>query len=142
FGASQIGSVNQPSVAVGDNASDSLVAILSRNGKLTPGEHYTITSYVSSADAELLRKILMPADSPHLPPNIEDQYPISYYDPNILSTYTRLPKDLDPQIAILARQITANQPTMYDKVQALETYLRSHFTYDVNIHLQAGEEGV
>src|SRR6266571_2228392 len=65
FGASQISSVNQPSVAVGSNSSSSLIGVLAKNGKLTAGERYTITSYISSADENSLRTIPMPTDSPH-----------------------------------------------------------------------------
>jgi hypothetical protein len=52
-----------------------------------------------------------------------------------------LPK-LDPRIAALAQSITRGQTTMYDKMVALESYLRIHYTYNVNIHRPSGEEGV
>jgi len=67
---------------------------------------------------------------------------LTYYDPSILAAYLQLPKDLDPRIAVLSRLITANAPTMLDKVQALETYLHTNFTYDVNVNLPPGQEGV
>ena len=140
FGASQIGSVNQPSVAIGSSSSNSLIGVLAKNGKLTAGESYTITSYISSADEQLLRSIPMPADSPHFPDNYNGQYPVTYYDPVIVGNYTQLPKNLDPNIAALARRITANSPTMYDKVKALESYFHNNFTYDVNVHFPAEEE--
>ena len=140
FGASQIGSVDQPSVAVGSNSSSSLIGVLAKNGKLTAGERYTITSYISSADENSLRTVPMPADSPHFPDNYNGQYPLTYYDPVILGSYTHLPKNLDPNIVALARRITANAPTMYDKVKALEAYFHANFTYDVNIHFPSNEE--
>jgi transglutaminase-like putative cysteine protease len=142
LGASQIGSVNLDSTVLGTKNSDSLIALLARNGKLTPGERYTVTSYVSSADQKALRTIPMPVDSPHFSSNFDGQYPLTYYNPSILASYLQLPKDLDPNIATLAQRLTANAPTMYDKVLALESYLRSKFTYDVNIHLPPGQEGV
>lgn len=142
LGASQIGTVNLDSTVLGTKNSDSMVALLARNGKLTAGEHYTVTSFVSSADLQTLRSIPMPADSPHISDNFEGSLPLTYYDPSILAAYLQLPKDLDPRIAILARVITANAPTMLDKVQALETYLRTNFTYDVNVNLPPGQEGV
>ncbi len=141
FGASQIGSVNQPSMAVGSNNSSSLIGVLSRNGRLTTGEHYTITSYISSADENSLRTVPLPANSPQFPENYPGQYPITYFDPVILNSYTQLPKGLDPNIAILARRITEHAPTMYGKVKALEAYFHANFTYDVNIHLPPDEEG-
>jgi len=71
LGASQIGTVNLDSTVLGTKNSDSMVALLARNGKLTAGEHYTVTSYVSSADLQALRSIPMPADSPHISDNFE-----------------------------------------------------------------------
>ena len=142
LGASQIGTVNLDSTVLGTKNSDSMVALLARNGKLTVGEHYTVTSFVSSADRQALRSVPMPADFPHISDNFEGQLPLIYYNPSILAAYLQLPKDLDPRIAILARSITANAPSMLDKVQALETYLRTNFTYDVNVNLPPGQEGV
>jgi transglutaminase-like putative cysteine protease len=142
LGASQIASVNLPSTVLGSKNSDSLVAILARNGKLTAGQHYTVTSYVSSADVTSLRSIPMPAASPHFSDSFDGQYPLTYYNPQILAANLQLSKDLDPNIALTAQRITAGAPTMYDKVIALETYLRTNYSYDVNIRLPAGQEGV
>jgi hypothetical protein len=144
LGASQVGSVNLDTVVLGTKSSNSLIAILAKNGKLTAGQHYTITSYVSSADTKALRSVLMPVDSPHIQfsDTFNGQYPLTYFIPEVLADYLQLPKDLDPNIAVLARQITANAPTMYDKVLALETYLRTNFSYDVNVHFPAGQEAV
>ncbi len=142
LGASQVGSVDVPATALGTKNSDSLVALLAKNGKLTARQRYTITSYVSSADVNSLQSIPMPADSPHISDNFDGQYPLTYYDPSILAAYLQLPKGLDPNIALKAQQLTASAPTMYDKVIALETFLHSNYTYDVNIHLPPGEEGV
>ncbi|MFL5629108.1 MAG: DUF3488 and transglutaminase-like domain-containing protein, partial [Ktedonobacteraceae bacterium] len=142
FGASQLASVNQPITVVRSTRDDSIVAVLSKKGKLTAGASYIITSYVSSADEKLLRTIPMPADSPHFADSYDGQYPLSYYNPAILGSYTQMPKTLDPNIAALAQRITAGAPSMYDKAKALETYLRSNFTYDVNVHLPSNEEAV
>jgi Transglutaminase-like superfamily/TgpA N-terminal domain len=142
FGAPQIGLVGQPSVMLDSNANNSLIAVLSKNGKLVAGEQYSITSYVSSADANTLRTVPMPADSQHFPANYDGPIPPTYYDPSVLATYTRLPTGLDLTINALALRITSDKPTMYDKVQALEEYFHDNFTYDVNISLPPGEEGV
>jgi transglutaminase-like putative cysteine protease len=142
FGASQIASVNQPIVVVRSAKDDSVIAILSKNGKLTAGASYTITSYISSADEKLLRTVPMPVDSPRFADNYDGQYPLTYYNPAILSSYTQLPKTLDPRIKALSQRITANAPTMYDKALALEMYLRTNFAYDVNVHLPNNEEAV
>jgi hypothetical protein len=67
---------------------------------------------------------------------------LNYYDPGVLATDLQLPKNLDPRIAAFSRQLTAGSSTMYDKVVALENYLRTSFKYDVNVHFPPGQEGV
>jgi len=46
--------------------------------------------------------------------------------------YLQLPA-LDPRISELARQITANAATSYDKAVAIEQYLRSHYAYTLQL---------
>jgi hypothetical protein len=62
------------------------------------------------------------------------------YPSDITSTYLQLPTQLDPRIPELARQITANARTPYDKAQALETYLRTRFTYTLNLSGKPGDD--
>lgn len=140
FGASQIAQADQAATVVANQNDNALIALLQKNGKLVSGEHYTITSYISSADEDMLRSIPMPANSPKFSSNYQGQYPPQYYDPAVLAANTQLPKGLDPNIAALARQITANAPTMYDKVVALETFLHTKFTYNVNINPPQDQE--
>jgi len=140
FGTSQIGQADQAATVIANSNDDALIALLQKNGKLVSGEHYTITSYVSSADEKTLRTVPMPTDSPKFPSSYQGQYPPTYYDPATLNANTQLPKGLDPNITILARQITANAPTMYDKVVALATYLQTKFTYNVNINPPQDQE--
>jgi transglutaminase-like putative cysteine protease len=142
FGASQIASVNQDATAVSNRDGTSLVALLDKKGTLTAGEQYTVTSYVSSADEAMLRSVPMPANAPHFPSNYPGQLPLTSYDPTTLNANVQLPRGLDPRIFALAQRITANAPTMYDKVVAVESYLRNNFTYDVNINLPPGQEAV
>jgi transglutaminase-like putative cysteine protease len=141
LGASQIGSSNQPVIVLQSSANNTQVAVLAKNGKMTAGQRYTVVSYVSSADVNSLRALPMPSNSPRFAQSYDGEYPLSYYDPSILATSLQLPKGLDPAILALAQQITAGAPTMYDKVVALESYLRNNFTYSVDIRLPAGEEG-
>jgi hypothetical protein len=142
LGASQVGSVNQPAQVLAGKSSNSLVTLLAKNGKLVAGEHYAITSFVSSADVKTLRTVPMPADSPHFSSTFDGQYPVTYFDPSVLATYLQLPKGLDRNIAAFTQRLTVNAPTMYDKVLAIENYLRMNFTYDVNVSFPPGEEGV
>lgn len=50
----------------------------------------------------------------------------------ILERYLQLPEDLPEQVHELARQITQDLPTAYDKARAIETYLRG-FPYSLEI---------
>jgi transglutaminase-like putative cysteine protease len=48
------------------------------------------------------------------------------------SKWTALPAELPTQIGALAHSLTAQAPTEYDKVRAIESYLRTHETYSLN----------
>jgi hypothetical protein len=61
------------------------------------------------------------------------------YPEDIRSTYLQLPK-LDPRIPELAKQITARALTPYDKTITLETYLRSHYAYNLNLTGKPGDD--
>ncbi len=52
--------------------------------------------------------------------------------PGIREWYLQLPP-LDPRIAALARQITARAPTQYDKVIAIDRYLRTQYIYSLEM---------
>ncbi len=133
FGASQIVATNQTAQVISNKSDGEVVAWLRNNGKLAAGNVYTVVSYVSDADVQTLRSVPMPGTAPSLPPHYDGQLPPTYFDPSVLVTYTRLPSGLDPRIKALAAQITARAPTMYDKVSALEDYLRNNYTYDATI---------
>ncbi|MEN9216180.1 MAG: DUF3488 and transglutaminase-like domain-containing protein [Gloeomargarita sp. HHBFW_bins_162] len=47
--------------------------------------------------------------------------------------YLQLPDDFNPKIRELAQNITRNQPTTYDKVQAIQDYLTQNFTYTTDL---------
>jgi transglutaminase-like putative cysteine protease len=53
------------------------------------------------------------------------------YPPEIRRVYLPLP-DLDPRVAELARQVSASASTNYDRALAIETHLRSNFTYSLD----------
>jgi len=54
------------------------------------------------------------------------------YPPEVLSRYLGLPA-LDSRIPELARKITASADNDYDRAAALETYLRTHFGYSLQL---------
>jgi hypothetical protein len=61
------------------------------------------------------------------------------YSPDIIETYLQLPP-LDPRIPELAKQITKDAPTPFDKAQAIESYLRNRFTYTLNLAGRPGDD--
>lgn len=54
------------------------------------------------------------------------------YPASIRGRYLQLPPGLDPRIAVLARQVTANRENPYDRMTALEQYLRSNYRYTLH----------
>ena len=43
------------------------------------------------------------------------------------------PPNIDQQVIALAQQVTAGQATVYDKVKAIQDYLRSHYRYQLQV---------
>ena len=146
IGAGQIASVDQPTTLLIDKTTGSLLAVLRNNDQpLATGDHYTVQSYVSSADITMLQSIPLPADAPSFtydPAHPDLLPPVTWYDPTILNADLQLPKTLNPKIKQLAESITAGYSTMYDKAKALENYLHDHYIYNVNVSLPPGQEAV
>jgi transglutaminase-like putative cysteine protease len=61
------------------------------------------------------------------------------YPEGIRDTYLQLP-NLDPRIPELAKQITARAQTPFDKTITLESYLRSHYAYNLNLTGKPGDD--
>ncbi len=53
--------------------------------------------------------------------------------PARLARYLRVPEELDPRIAELARQITAAANSNYTRARAIETYLKNNFGYTLEL---------
>ena len=47
--------------------------------------------------------------------------------------YTQLPEDMPPRVAELAREITADADTPYDKAKAVESWLKTNIAYNLAI---------
>ena len=58
--------------------------------------------------------------------------PAQIIQPPPRNTYLQLPA-LDPRIPELAKQITAHADNPYDKARAVESYLRSHYGYTLDL---------
>jgi transglutaminase-like putative cysteine protease len=85
------------------------------DGNINPGEAYQVTSSVSLAGASDLRRA-------------GTDYPIW-----AVEKYTALPPTLPQRVRDLAAEITADAPTPYDKAKAIEDYLKTSLTYNLNI---------
>ena len=59
------------------------------------------------------------------------------YPPQLAAAYLRLPEKLDGRIPRLAQQVVGSATNNYDKAAALETYLRTHFGYTLQLPLTA-----
>jgi transglutaminase-like putative cysteine protease len=62
------------------------------------------------------------------------------YSSDINSTYLQLPAGLDARIPELAKQITKNARTPFDKAITIESYLRDRFTYTLNLTGKPGDD--
>lgn len=54
------------------------------------------------------------------------------YPPHVSSLYLQLPR-VDPRVASLAREITASAGSNYARARALESYLKTHFGYTLQL---------
>lgn len=77
-------------------------------------EEYTVVSWATHGTINQLR-------------NAGESYP-----PEIVARYLQLPQDLPQRVRLLAAQLTEGAETPYDKVERVETYLRTYpYTLDV-----------
>lgn len=98
-----------------------IVMLHRRDATLRPGDQYLAVSELSSATVEDLQEA--GADYPAW----------------VTENYLDLPADLAPQVAELARQVTAGATNPYDQVAAIEQFLRG-FPY--NDQIEAPPPGV
>lgn len=62
------------------------------------------------------------------------------YSNETASTYLQLPDGLDPRIPKLAREITKNAKTPFDKALQIESYLRTRYGYTLNLTGKPGQD--
>ncbi len=98
------------------------ITMLRRRGEdLRPGETYLVISSLSNAFVEDLQEA-------------GEDYPGW-----VTGRYLQIPDSLPPRVRELARNVTASAQTPYDKVLALETFLRA---YEYNDQIAAPPPGV
>ena len=146
LGASEITSMSLPATIYFN--SGGVVAWVGRNGNVAVGTPYSVISAVSTADVATLQTIALPQHAPKYDPRVNASnasIPVNAYDSTLLSNYAQPLAGPDgKRIGNLAQQIVndAHARNMFDQATALETYLRGHYSYDVNIHPQPGEDPV
>ena len=102
-----------------------VLSVRAAGGNAASGDPYQLTASVSSAEPEDLR--------------LTDQG----YPTWVWIRYTQLPEDMPPRVEELARQITADADTPYDKAKAVETWLKTNIAYNLEIDPPPfGEDGV
>ncbi|KAF0106835.1 MAG: hypothetical protein FD146_2193, partial [Anaerolineaceae bacterium] len=95
--------------------------LISVEPPIQPGETYTILAAVANPSEVRLR-----AAGTDYPAWVADRY-------------LQLPENFPPEIAGLARQITADAPTPYDQAVAITDYLRANIRYNRSITSPAPE---
>lgn len=78
-------------------------------------------AYAVSSDISVPNDAELRVDSPASSPD------------DIRRIYAQPARKLDPRISQLAREITRNAPTPYDKARAIESYLRTEFRYTLDL---------
>ncbi len=92
-----------------------VLAVRTSRGNAESGVPYQVTSAVSNAKPEDLRTAG------------------AEYAPWLWIRYSALPSDMPDRVADLAATITAGAETPYDKAKAVETYLKTSYTYNLEI---------
>ena len=92
-----------------------VLAVRASGGNADSGDPYQLTASVSSAEPHDLRQV-------------EQEYPTWVW-----IRYTQLPDNMPPRVAELAREITAEADTPYDKAKAVETWLKTNLAYNLSI---------
>jgi transglutaminase-like putative cysteine protease len=64
------------------------------------------------------------------------------YPEQIRARYLQLPRDLPDRVERLARQITNGKTNPYDKVKAIESYLRNNYPYDLEVPAPPADQDV
>lgn len=94
---------------------------------LTAGAVYSVVSSRGAADPDRLRE----TDS------------LDREIPDTITRYLQLPDDLPQSVIDLAAEITADAPTAYDKVRAIEDYLSANYEYSLDSPVPApGQDAV
>ena len=93
---------------------------------------------VSRTQYEVLSEIPKhKAEKKRSDPSTEEPIP-----PSIGARYLQLPRDLDPRIADLARNITSKGSSTFDKASLVEAYLKRNYKYTLDLYWTPGPQPV
>jgi transglutaminase-like putative cysteine protease len=121
----QDGAVLRAEVAETVPAQPDVLSVRTSRGVAESGAPYQVTTAVSNATPDDLR-------------TAGDEYA-----PWVWTRYTQLPPDTPYRIGELARQVTANAESPYDKAKAVERYLKTNYAYNLAIEPPPfGSDGV
>jgi len=104
--------------------------------------HYLLRDYTDSFFNPFHNYTALRYDAYSLLPELNEgrlRAASSDYSQEIRNTYLQLP-DLDARIPAFAKQIAGRFQNPYDKARALEEYLRTHFTYTLNLTGKPGAD--
>ena len=62
--------------------------------------------------------------------------------PEISAKYLQLPRNIDPRIAELAKQITSTETSTFDKASLVEVYLKRNYKYTLNLTWKPGPQPI
>jgi len=93
------------------------LSAMTLDSSMYAGENYQVTANITS------------------PTILEMKTASGIYPKWVQETYLQLPQDFSPKIQALAEDLTSNDPTTYDKVQAITLYLRSAIKYTETVPL-------
>ncbi|MFN8489819.1 MAG: transglutaminaseTgpA domain-containing protein [Caldilineaceae bacterium] len=115
IGAPDIVQVSLPVTAVIRSTDDQAAEVMLQSRQpLQPGDSYTVVSQVTDVTEQALRTAGVA------------------YPAGVLELYDQLSTPLSPRVTALVQQVIVDQATVYDKVKAIEQYLRT-FPYNENI---------
>lgn len=97
------------------------------DGKLLDNSSFDVFGAIAEANTYLVDSLVPTVSMAQLRSSGND------YPTWILDRYLALPNDIPSRVLGLARDLTATQPTQYDRALAIETHLRSYaYTLDIS----------
>lgn len=106
---------------------DTIIAAWAQQSALSVGEHYNVSSYLSTALPQDLEAVPLPQDSPDIWKNDTNYTALQAY-------YVQVPSDLTSNVQNTLAQWTQGATNTYDALKQIEAHLndQTHFTYSLD----------